>query len=432
MMARIIATAFIFSALIFPQSILAQEADSYKSFTKYGGLVPGVDFFASKKQLVLPYEKPVAELVDRLEHLFGTPLPQGSIFICSTLEQKDSIYEPMILKMGYAWTLSVESSDIRTQEMLEQMKSRMGNEIPAEMLDRMKSMQSSMVATEENRTVQETVSRMAYAVIQTSFAKNLKYRSTRLNDMGKSPLPDWMDIGIGVYATGEDPNLAYLKQNMEQTFPLEDILTMSRPFVASTFLQGTSSGGGSGSFGGRGGNSSGEGFPPGGFGGGGEGFPPGGFGGGGEGFPPGGFGGGGQGFPAGGFGGMSQGGGQGFPPGGFGGEGQNGGQRTSRGNGGQRGGPQRTIPKDEQDQMIFDGQSSTFFAFLLEKVGVEKVRELIHAVQNGTEGRDFIARPDMLGGDYGEIEKEWIDWVQNLQIEPESLRFDGPPGRKQN
>ena len=97
--------------------------------------------------------------------------------------------------------------------------------------------------------------------------------------------------------------------------------------------------------------------------------------------------------------------------------------------GGQRGGFQRTIPKDEQDQMIFDGQSSTFFAFLLEKVGIEKVRELIKAVQGDVEGRDFIARADMLGDDYGKIEGEWIEWVGNLKPQRES--FGRKPAPKQ-
>ena len=84
----------------------------------------------------------------------------------------------------------------------------------------MKSRQSDMVASAEGRMVEETMRQIAYAVIQTTFAKDLRYRSSRLNDMSKSPLPDWLDIGIGSYVTGNDPNLGYLQQNMEQTLPL--------------------------------------------------------------------------------------------------------------------------------------------------------------------------------------------------------------------
>ena len=304
--------------------------------------------------------------------------------------------------------MTIETPDVAAEEMLARIKSRMGDEIPAEIMDRMKSRQSDMVAAAEGRMVNETVRQIAYAVIQTTFAKNLRYRSSRLNDMGKSPLPDWLDIGIASYVAGNDPNLSYLQENMEQTFPLEDILSMSRPFVASTFLQTGNSGSSGSSFGSRGGRSS-SGMS------------------GGQGFPSGGFGGmsGGQGFPSGGFGGMS--GGQGFPSGGFGG--MSSGQSSSRGNNGSQGGFQRTIPKDEQDQMIFDGQSSTFFTFLLEKVGIEKVRELIQAVQKGVEGRDFVSKPDMLGDDFGKTEDEWIEFVGNLK--PQSEPFGRKPQPKQ-
>ncbi len=402
-MARPILTAIFLILFLFPYAIQAQQPDQYKSFNRFSGAVPGIDFFASKRQSVSPYEQPAAETVRKLQTLLGEELPKGAIFVCSSLEQKDSIYEPIILKMGYKWVLTVETPEVAAEEMMARIKSRMGDDIPAEIMDRFKSRQPDMMTSAEGRLVDETTRRIAYAILQTSFAKNLRYRSSRLNDMGKSPLPDWLDIGIGAYVTGNDPNLNYLQENMEQTFPLEDILTMSRPFVASTFLQTQNSNGGggmSGSRGGRSGMDGGQGFPSGGFGG----------------MPQGGF-------PQGGFGGMPSSDG---PPAGFGG----GGQGFPGGSGGSRGGMQRTIPKDEQDQMIFDGQSSTFFTFLLEKVGIEKVRELIRAINNeDVEARDFIARPDMLGDDYGKIEEEWIEWVGKLKPQGES--FGGKPAPKQ-
>ncbi|MBN2243164.1 MAG: hypothetical protein JW793_10775 [Acidobacteria bacterium] len=411
MMARSFLKTLFFIGFLFPFAAQAQEIDKYKSFNRFAGMVPRIDFYASKRQSIDPYVKPAAEAVQKLQSLLGDDLPKGAIFICSSLEQKDSIYEPIILKMGYAWTLTLETPEVRADEMLAQMKSMMGEEIPAEIMERIKKRPTDMMASAEGRMVAETVRQIAYAVIQTSFAKNLRYRSSRLNDMGKSPLPDWLDIGIGAYVTGYDPNLNYLQQNMQQSFPLEDVLTMSRPFVASTFL-GTGTNGGSegmsGSRSGRGGFNGGQGFPSGGFGAMGQG-----------GFPP-----------TGGFGAMGQG---GLPPsGGFGAMGSGGGMPSGSGDsqgsqgrsGASQGGFQRTIPKDEQDQMLFDGQSSTFFAFLLEKVGVEKVRELIQSVQQGVEGRDFVARPDMLGDDYGKIEEEWIEWVGNIKPPAE------PTGRK--
>jgi hypothetical protein len=392
-MVRSIITALFLVFLFSPQLICAQQAEKFKSFNKYTGLVPGIDFFASKRQSAEPYEKPVTQEIERLQTLLGENLPKGAIFICSTLEQKDSIYEPMILKMGYSWVLSLESQEIQAEEMMARIKSMMGeDEIPAEIMERLKSRQSDMMASANSRMVNDTLRKIANAIIQTSFAENFRYRSSRVNDVIKSPLPDWLDIGIAVYAIGDDPNLSYLLQNLEQTFPIDDVLTMSRPFVASLFLQDLDGGSNSEGFGSRGG--SGGGFE------------------GGQGFPSGGFSGMGRGdFPQGGFSGRGQG---DFPQGGFGGRGG----RSSGESDGQRGGRQRTIPKDEQDQMIFDGQASTFFTFLLEKVGIEKIRELIQAVQEGVEGRDFIAREDMLGDDFRRIEQQWTEYVENLEPRP--------------
>jgi len=77
--------------------------------------------------------------------------------------------------------------------------------------------------------------------------------------------------------------------------------------------------------------------------------------------------------------------------------------------------PQRVLPKDEQDRMLFDGQSSTFFFFLIEKVGIEKVRELIRLTREGMESREYLERPEVLGGDFGKIEEEWAAWVKALR-----------------
>ena len=51
--------------------------------------------------------------------------------------------------------------------------------------------------------------------------------------MGKSPLPDWLDIGIASYVErSQYAPSPTCKQNMDQTFPLEDVLSMARPFAA--------------------------------------------------------------------------------------------------------------------------------------------------------------------------------------------------------
>jgi hypothetical protein len=362
----------------------AQQTASFKSFTAFRNVVPDIDFFASSRQAIAPYEKPAGEAIAKLKQLFGANLPKGAIFICSTLVQKDAVYEPKVLRSGYGWSLTVETPEVRAQAMLARIKSQMGGDIPAEIRDRMQKMQPEMNANAERQMAQQ----LAYAVIQTLLDKDLQYRSSRLDDMGKSPLPDWLDIGIASYASGVNTALSYLKQNMDQTFPIEDVLSMARPFVASASGQ---NGGGGGAGRSGGGNSGGNfgGAPGGGMPGGGQG-----------GFPGGGGG-------MGGFGGQGgQRGSQGGFPGGGGGMGGFGGQ------GGQRGGPQRQMSKDEQDRTIFDGQALTLFSFLLEKIGIDKVKELIKQAQEGKETREYLSKPNVLGSDFEKIEEAWTAWVK--------------------
>jgi hypothetical protein len=388
-MIRSILMAVVIFAMPGVNAVGAEQAVDFKNFSSFKNLIPGIDFYASNRQAISAYEKPAADTIAKLKILLGEDLPKGAIFVCSTLAQKDSVYEPMVLKRGYGWTLTSITADARRQEMMERMKSQMGGEIPAEILERMKSRMTDMSAEAEKQMATTTAQQIAYAVIQSKLGKDIQFRSSRLDDMTKSPLPDWLDIGIASYASGVNSNLSFLQQHMDQTFPIDDVITMSRPFVASSFTDRLGGGGD------RGGMSRSGSGGSGGFGGG-------------QNFPSGGMGGMGQGIPQGGFTGMSQ---------GSSSRGSSNGrtQGVPGGSGSSRGGGQRNIPKDEQDRMLFDGQSSTFFSFLLEKVGIEKIKELIQAVQQGTEGRDFIARPDVLGPDFAKTEAEWANWVKALK-----------------
>jgi hypothetical protein len=372
-MVRPIITVFILIAVFGVNSANSQQLATFKNFTAFRDLAPGIDFFASNRQVVAPYEKPAGEAIAKLKSLLGASLPKGAIFVCSTLEQKDAVYEPKVLKMGYGWTLTAVTAAVRSQEMLARIKAQMGGEVPAEIMDRIQKMPPEMMATAEKQMVASVTQQIAYAVLQTTFAKDLQFRSSRLDDMGKSPLPDWLDIGIGLYVSGSDSALTYLKQNMDQSFPLEDILSMARPFVASSSQNGGGPGGGGGM--GRMGGSSGG--APGGM----PGF---------------------SGRGMGGFGGGAMGGGMSGPGG---------------SSGGMRGGMQRTLPKDEQDRMLFDGQASTFFAYMLEKAGTDRMRELIKQVGEGKESRDYIAKPDVLGSDFAKIEADWAAWVKARKAE---------------
>lgn len=387
-MIRLIISAVVLVATLGANSANAQEAAQFKNFVAFRQLVPGIDFFASNRQTVAPYEKPAAEAIAKLRNLFGPNLPKGAIFICSNLAQKDSVYEPVVLKKGYTWTLTAITSEVRMQEMMERMKSQMGN-LPVEMRQRMNSRPpTDMMANVEKQMASGVVQKIAYAVLQSMMNENLQFRSSRVEDVGKSPLPDWLDVAIAAYASNNYSALEYLQQNMDQTFPIEDVLSMSRPFVASS-----EGGGGMRMGGGEGG-----GMPRMSMGGNGGGFPSGGF-------PGGGFPGGGMGMPQGMPQGMPRNAGGGRSAGGFPG-----------GNGGARNGMQRTLPKDEQDRMLFDGQSSAFFNFLMEKAGIDKIRELIKHVREGKESREFVVKPEVLGGDFEKIEGDWTAWVKSQKL----------------
>jgi hypothetical protein len=399
-MIKTILSAFVLILTLTNARAYAQQAVSFRHFASFKEVVKGIDFYASSRKAVTPYEKPAAETMARLKDLLDTELPKGAIFICSTLEQKDSVYEPKVLKLGYGWTLTAITPEVRMEEMLSRIKSQFGGEIPAEIKARINNRPQEMMAEAEKQMIDSITQQIPHAVLWALLDKDSQFRSSRLDDMGKSPLPDWLDIGIASYASGREGNLEFLKGHMDQTFPLEDVIAMSRPFVASSVDQST----GGGSFG-RGGNRmSRSGGNNGGESGGGQGMP--GFG---EG-NSGGFGGG-QGMPSfgrgnsGGFGG-----GQGMP--GFGSRGSGG----RSGGMGQRGGSQRILPKDEQDRILFDTQSSTFFSYMLEKVGLEKMKLMIKQVEEGKESREFITQVDVLGPDFGQIESNWASWVQALSL----------------
>ena len=162
----------------------AQQAVSFKNFSSFRKLVTGVDFFASGRQLVTPFVDPTSETMARIQELLGTDLPEGAVFICSTLEQKDSIYEPKVLRAGYGWTLAVDTPEVRMQEMMDRMKSQMGGEIPEEFLSRMNNMPPEMMAGAEKQMADTVNQQMVHAVLWAFFAPDSQFRSSRLDDVG--------------------------------------------------------------------------------------------------------------------------------------------------------------------------------------------------------------------------------------------------------
>jgi len=173
--------------------------------------------------------------------------------------------------------------------------------------------------------------------------------------MSRSPLNDWLDIALVAHATGTAQS-AYrvLQERADDCFPLDDVLSMSRPFVAQTT---DSAGGGTG-------------------------------------------------------GGM--GGGTGvFTAGAGGGERGGGGQSSGRSGsigqgGGGRGG--RVLSKDVVDRMVFDAQGTAFFTYLIEKVGIDKVKDLVQQQLKGTESVAVVLT--LTGPDIDKTEMAFMDWAK--------------------
>jgi hypothetical protein len=233
----------------------------------------------------------------------------------------------------------------------------MGDNIPEEIQQRLNASLREAAATVDPQSVSNMSRNIAWGVLQAMMNdENFQFRASRVEDVAKSPLVDWLDVAIGAYVSGDRSAVRYLQENLDMAFPLEDVLFMARPFVNTA----TTGGGG-----------------------------------------------GGQGMPKimiGGEGGGGQGGRQG---------GQ--GQAKSKPEGGGAP-PQRTMSKDEQDRMLFDGQAISFFDYFMEKFGIEKIRELIGFASEGNESWDFVVRPEMLGRDFSKIEPDVNEWIMKQSI----------------
>jgi hypothetical protein len=358
--------------LSFVPAVLHAQTDSFsKNFKKFRDIAPGVDFFAGQRSDVTPFEKPITEGRQKLAAILGDTLSKGAIVICSTMEQKDSVNETKVLKMGYRWVLIQLTPAAINQQMLtqmkaqmEKMKAQMGEQLPPGLLERLQNPSTEVKAAGEARLVATTVQQFAYAVLSTTLAPEKEFRLSRLDDMGRSPLADWLDIGLAAYAAGNPTaNLKFLQDHMDEAFPLEDLLEMSRPFVAPGTAGGLSAGG-----------------PtivmraPGPAPGGGAPAPPG-------------------------------------PP-------------------GARGSGAPSLPKDIQDRMTFDAQAASFFTYFHNKFGLDKVKALVQWNREGKSVREFLTRADLLGPDLDRVEKDWQTWVKAQKADTPGSRIIVNPAQK--
>lgn len=350
----------------------AQTASFQKNFTLFKDVAPGIDFYAKSKSDIAPFESPVRAAREKLADFLKRDLARGAIVICSTMEQKDSVQEKNVLKLGYSWVLVQLTPEATTQQMIASIKARLGNMIPPDALERMQRRPSEQRAAADARMIGPTAQRMCFALLQATLFPDKEFKSSRLDDLSRSPLADWLDLGLAWYASGTGLNVRFLQERLDEAFPLEDVLSMPRPFVAPQE----------------------NGAPGGGqmvirMGPGAEGGAP------------------------------SQGGGRSG--------GRAGGNAPMAGGGGPMA---MTLPKDVQDRMVFDSQSASFFSFLLQKLGPEKVRSVVKWNLEGKLAHDILDQPDFLGPDLDKTESEWRAWVKSQKPEePGFNRMIVSPGR---
>ena len=344
----------------------SQSDNFIKNFKIFKEISTGVDFYAGSKSDAAPFEKPISEARQRLSVFLGNDLAKGAVVICSTPEQRDAVSEARMLRLGYRWVLIELTPEATAQQMLARTKAESGGEIPPGLLERLQNRTPEMKAAGESRLVGSVVQRMAYATIVTTLAPEKPFRSSRADDMARSPLPDWIDVGLASYAVGGPGfNVRLLKDRIDEAFPLEDVLTMSRPFVAPT------------SGGGGGGQAVFVQAGPGGGGGGGARVE----------MP----------FP---------------PPGGQAGGG--GGSGRPRGGG-------MNLSKDVQDRMMFDAEASSFFSYLVAKAGLEKVKEIVKHSGEVKNPLDALSQSGAVNKDFEKVELDWQAWLKEQKT-------DGPPG----
>jgi hypothetical protein len=344
----------------------SQSDNFIKNFNVFKNPSTGVDFYAGSKADVVPFEKPVSEGRQRLSVFLGSELTKGAVVICTTLAQKDSVSEARMLRLGYRWVLIELTPEATAQQTLARIKAESGGEIPPALLQRFQSPSPEMKAAGDARLVSSVVQRMAYATITTTLAPDKPFRSSRADDMARSPLPDWIDVGLASYAAGGPGfNLRFLKDRIEEAFPLEDVLTMSRPFVAPASGGGT---GGQAVFVQAG---------------------------------PGGAGGGGARVDA------------PFPPAG--------GQSSAGGGSGRPRGGGMNLSKDAQDRMMYDAEASSFFSYLVARAGLEKVKEIVNQSMKIKDSLDVLSQSGAVDKDFEKVEQDWQSWLKEQKT-------DGPPG----
>jgi uncharacterized membrane protein YgcG len=297
MMKRLIGAAVFLT--LFAGLTVAQENPFTKNFKFIKKEVaPGIDFYASDKSEVEPFIKPVEEARKSLAVFLGDDLARGAVFICSTRLQRDSVYDVRVFRQGYKWFLLQLTPEAQREDRQARMQATAaaaavlsgqggsgaaGQDQGGAQAGRQRGGQDqsgrggqanaqagrqgggqdqsgrggqspeARTAAMEARAATTLAAQVGYSILQTTLNPDKPFRASRLDDVSRSPLVDWIDIALVAHATGTSgTNLRYMQENIELSFPIEDVLSMSRPFVAQQDAS-LSGGGGGGGMGGQGG-----------------------------------------------------------------------------------------------------------------------------------------------------------------------------------
>ena len=95
---------------------VAQENPFTKYFKVFKDVAPGVDFYATSQADIDAFVKPIAEARKTVAEFLNVELAPGAVFVCSTLTQKDAVYDVRAFKLGYKWYLVQLTSEAQREE----------------------------------------------------------------------------------------------------------------------------------------------------------------------------------------------------------------------------------------------------------------------------------------------------------------------------
>jgi hypothetical protein len=92
-----------------------------------------------------------------------------------------------------------------------------------------------------------------------------------------------------------------------------------------------------------------------------------------------------------------------------------------------------TLSKDVQDRMMFDAEASSFFSYLIEKAGVEKVKEIVSQCVDTKDSLDVLTQSGAVDKDIEKVEQDWQSWFKDQKADgpPGNVRFSSGPGDPQ-